>query len=216
MTPTTPKIYRFSYSCYCLKVEKALDLLEVKYERVQVPYLNRSELADLTQGYIQVPVLVEESGRVLKDSRAICEFLTSGPSGERLVPKGLEGVVWAYHDWSDNQLEDVMFRIASPLVSRTFKSLEEKAFYTFIKERKYGKNCIQTWETKSQELLANARDLLAPTEKTLSQREFLLGAHPTLADAALYGQFAMLDEAGLNIERNFGTVFAHWFDAIKR
>ena len=210
------KVFRFNYSCYCLKVEKALDLLGMEYERVQVPYLNRAELVELTGGYIQVPVIVDDSGRVHRESRAICEFLSTSFGDTRLVPKGLEAAIWAYHDWSDNQLEDVMFRIASPLVQQTFKSPQEKAFYTLIKERKYGKGCVQTWEKESAELLSQAREILTPTEKTLSEQEFIIGDCPTLADAALYGQFAMLDEAGVKIEVDFGKVFSRWFEEMKK
>ena len=36
------KIYRFNYSCYCLKVEKALDITGIKYEKVHVAYLDSS------------------------------------------------------------------------------------------------------------------------------------------------------------------------------
>src|SRR5438309_1744632 len=103
------KVFRFNYSCYCLKVEKALDLVGVAFERVPVPYLNRAELVELTGGYIQVPVLLDDSGQVIIDSRRICESIAKGPHGQRLVPVGFEAVIWAYHDWCDSVLEDVMF-----------------------------------------------------------------------------------------------------------
>jgi glutathione S-transferase len=209
------KVFRFDHSCFCLKVEKALDLVGTSFERVQVPYLNRAELAQLTGGYIQVPVVVTDSGQVLVDSRTICEFLVAGPEGERLVPKGSEAVIWAYHDWCDHQLEDVLFRLVAPLVLRKIQSVEEKSFYTFIKERKFGKGCIARWETTSDELLRRGRELLAPTQATLRDQAFIVCDDPTLADAALYGQVAMLAEAGRDIERDLGPVFLRWFESMQ-
>lgn len=209
------KVFRFYYSPYCLKVEKALELMDLPFERVNVPYLDRSAIVDLTGGYIHVPVLVDDAGQVRKESKSICEFLVSLPSGERLVPKGLDAAIWAYHDWCDNQLEDVIFRIASPLVRRTFKSPQERAFFTLIKERKFGQGCLESWEEDSDNLLKRARKLLNATEKTLSEQAFVMGEKPSLADAALFGEFAMLDQAGRDIGKDFGQVFHRWFQTLK-
>jgi glutathione S-transferase len=46
-----------------------------------------------------------------------------------------------------------------------------------------------------ESLVQRARKLLAPSLRTLAAREFLFGATPTLADAALYGVCMMLEEA---------------------
>ena len=72
------KLYRFRYSPYARKVQMVLDLLGKPYELVEVPYLERDELARLTGGYIHVPVLVDDDGRVVCDSRRICEHLLDG------------------------------------------------------------------------------------------------------------------------------------------
>jgi glutathione S-transferase len=67
--------------------------------------------------------------------------------------------------------------------------------YVLIKERKFGAGCIDAWERDRSALIQRARVLLAPTLQTLAAQRFLFGEHPTLADAALYGQCAMI-EAG--------------------
>ena len=59
------KLYRFRYSPYARKVQMLLDLLGAKYELVEVSYTQRGELADLTGGYIQVPVLLTDYGRAI-------------------------------------------------------------------------------------------------------------------------------------------------------
>lgn len=63
------KLYRFPYSCYARKVQCVLDLMGAQYETIDVPFGDRTELAELTGGYIQVPVLVMDDGTVIKDSR---------------------------------------------------------------------------------------------------------------------------------------------------
>jgi glutathione S-transferase len=193
--PWLMKLYRFRYSPYARKVQMLLDLLGKRYELIEVPYGDRDEIAALTGGYIYVPVLVDDGGKVTVESRDICERLLAGDAGERLVPAPLAGPIWAYADFCDGPLEDVLFRIASPAVRDAWPSPGERALYVLIKERKFGAGCVSAWERDREALIARAQRLLAPTFDTLAQRPFLFGEQPTLADAALYGLGAML-EAG--------------------
>ncbi|HMI83422.1 MAG TPA: glutathione S-transferase family protein [Polyangiaceae bacterium] len=188
------KLYRLRYSPYAVKVQMVLDLLPAHYEIVDVPYGKRDELAALTGGYIQVPVLVDDTGAVTVESRAICEKLLAGPAGKRLVPAPLEGPIWAYADFADNVLEDVMFRLASPAIRDTWTNPFERALYVFVKERKFGAGCVDAWQKDAEQLVRRTQHLLAPTLSTLEQSPFLFGAFPTLADAALYGECRMIEE----------------------
>jgi glutathione S-transferase len=112
----------------------------------------------------------------------------------RLVPSPLEGPIWAYADFADNTLEDVLFRLASPSIRDAWTDPFERALYVFVKERKFGPGCVDVWQRDTDALIERARHLLAPTLSTLEQRPFLFGESPTLADAALYGGFAMIEE----------------------
>jgi glutathione S-transferase len=188
------KLYRFRYSPYARKVQMLLDLMGQRYEAVEVSYSDRDELATLTGGYIHVPVLVDDAGGVLTESRTICERLLVGEAAARLVPSPWEGPVWAFHDYVDGPLEDVLFRIASPAVRDAWPRPGERALYTLVKERKFGAGCLDAWLAGRDALIARARHLLAPTLKTLAARPFLFGDAPTLADACLYGQCAMIEE----------------------
>ena len=190
------KLYRFRYSPYARKVQMLLDLLGAEYELVEQSYTDRRELAELTSGYVQVPVLLADDGCAIVESRAICEHLLSGPAGMKLVPSPLEGPIWAYADFADGPLEDVLFRIASPDIRSAWPSAAERGLYTYVKERKFGAGCVDAWLRDRAQLVQRARSLLAPTLKTLTQRPFLFGERPTLADAALYGSCAMLEAAG--------------------
>jgi len=193
-TPGGMKLYRFRYSPYARKVQAVLDLVGARYDLVEVAYCDRDELATLTGGYIHVPVLVDDAGVVVTESRAICQHLVASPSGKKLVPSPLEGPIWAYHDFVDGPLEDPLFRIGSPAVRDAWARPGERAMYVLVKERKYGAGCVDAWERERDALVAKARELLAPTLETLAARPFLFGDAPTLADAALYGQCAMLEE----------------------
>ena len=189
------KLYRFRHSPYARKVQMLLDLMGRRYELVEVPYGDRTEIATVTGGYIYVPVLVADDGKVTVESRDICEVLLVGDAAARLVPAPFQGPIWAYADFSDGPLEDVIFRIASPAVRDSWPSVSDRAMYVLVKERKFGAGCVTAWERDRDVLIAKARRLLAPTLATLAEKPFLFGERPTLADAALYGNCAMLEEA---------------------
>ena len=219
------KLYRLTYSPYARKVQLLLDLLGRTYTAVEVPYSDRTELATVTGGYIYVPVLVDDDGTVVCDSRRICEHILVGPAGHRtqtaadaagaMVPAPWDGPIWAYHDWCDGPLEDVLFRIASPIVRDRWQSPSDRALYVLIKERKFGAGCVDAWERDREGLEARGRALLAPSARTLAARPFLFGDAPTLADVALYGQFAMLAAADRALPARFGAQFPAWISRLE-
>jgi glutathione S-transferase len=208
------KLYRFAHSPYVHKIQALLELLGKPYTAVDVPFCDRLELATLTGGYIHVPVLVDEDGSVVCDSRRIAERLVGQPGGALMVPSPWEGPIWAYGDWVDGPLEDVLFRLASPGVRARFRRADERAFYTLIKERKFGSGCVDQWAQQRDELIARGRALLAPTARTLAAQPFLFGTRPTLADAALYGQFAMLAADETIAPASLGEVFPAWLERL--
>jgi glutathione S-transferase len=189
------KLYRLRYSPYARKVQMLLDLAALQYELIEVSYGDRNELAKLTGGYIYVPVLVDDGGQVILESRVISDVIVSRREAKHLVPSPFEGPIWAYADFVDGPLEDILFRIASPAVRDAWATPFERALYVLIKERKFGAGCVEAWERDRKSLVAKARQLLAPTLATLEQTPFLFGQKPTLADASLYGNCAMLEEA---------------------
>ena len=205
------KLFRLRYSPYARKVQILLDLQGRDYLAVEVPYGDRSELARLTGGYIYVPVLVDDDGTVITESRRICERLVSDRPGAGFVPAPLDGPIWAYHDWCDGPLEDLVFRIGSPLVRDQWPTEWERALYVLIKERKFGAGCVDAWQRDRADLIARANALLAPSVRTLAAQPFLFGAKPTVADAALYGQFAMLDAVDARLLGAFAPEIAAWF-----
>ena len=208
-------LYRFAYSCYARKVQAVLDLMKAEYQIREVPFGDRTELVTITNGYVQVPVMVDDNDSVVVDSRAICERLTMDPRGKWLVRNDAAGPIWAYSDWCDSQLEDVMFRLASPHIRCQFSSAADRAMFTFIKERKYGKGCVEEWERNHKQLIDQASQLLDPTRTTLASQGFIFGTRPSLADAALFGQFAMIETAGKQLPTKFGPEFTQWLQRLR-
>src|SRR5450755_853676 len=123
--PHMAKIFRFDYSPYAYKVQCALDLLGRSYQIVEVPYNDRSDLLAVTGGSLSIPVFVDDDGKIIEDSRRICAHLAAGPGGELLVPPRLAGPIWAYADFCDGALEDVLFRLAAPGIRRRFATLSD-------------------------------------------------------------------------------------------
>jgi glutathione S-transferase len=201
------KLYRFRYSPYARKVQMLLELAELPHEVVEVRYGEREELAQLTGGYIHVPVLVLDDGEVVTESRRICERLVARSEARHLVPPSLRAAVWAFHDFIDGPVEDVLFRIASPAVREKWPTAWERALYTLIKERKFGAGCVDAWAAGRAQLIDRAKSVLEPARQTLAEQPFVFGDALTLADAALYGQWAMLEAESPELLREISPVF---------
>jgi glutathione S-transferase len=202
------QLYRFRYSPYARKVQMLLDLAAIPHEVIEVRYGEREALAKLTGGYIHVPVLVDDDGTVVVESRAICERLCGRPAARSFVPAALDAGVWAFCDHVDGPIEDVLFRIASPSVRDHWTTAWERSLYTLIKERRYGVGCIDGWLAERAALVERARIMLEPSRRTLGSQPFVFGDAPTLADAALYGQWAMLEAAEPELLERISPVFA--------
>jgi glutathione S-transferase len=201
------KLYRFRYSPYARKVQILLELAALPHEVIEVRYGEREELARLTGGYIHVPVLALDDGEVITESRRICEHLLARPEARHLVPPQLRAAIWGFHDFIDGPVEDVLFRLASPAVRAKWPTAWERALYTLIKERKFGAGCVDAWDAARPELIERARHVLEPTRQTLAAQPFVVGDAVTLADASLYGQWAMLEAESPELLDQISPVF---------
>lgn len=211
----TIRLHQFLHSPYAAKVRKCLELKGLAFEVVEVPYMDRRELVALTGGSL-VPA-IQDGGTAMAESARITAYLdaTYAPSLRRdpLAPV-LEG-------WADNVLEDVAFRIASPGLQERFAELQggrqdAAALFRLLKERKFGPGCIEVWRAARGSLTERLLELLRPIEAAIADREFILGASPTLADAAVWGELWML-ETGLPgfVEQNLSGLAA-WFRRVSK
>jgi glutathione S-transferase len=190
------KLYQFSYSPFAAKVRKCLELKGLAFEIVEVPYMDRRELVALTGGSILVPVLAD-GPTVVSNSPRITAYLDERypPS---LRPGPLGGPVTVFEQWADEILEDVAFKIAAPTQEQTMAARnggrqDAAAMYRFVKERKFGVGCIDAWRAGEAQLIEKLSALLAPLAVTVAEQPYFFGERPTVADAAVYGIFYMLD-----------------------
>ncbi|MEL6319341.1 MAG: glutathione S-transferase [Cyanobacteria bacterium J06626_14] len=187
------KLYRFPYSCYALKVQYLLDKLNLEYETIDVPYTDRTELVEVTGGRVVVPAIAV-GDRVIVESRNICEYLLDLTPNE-LVPEGQEAVIWAYGDWCDSTVEDVLFRIATPGIAEKFSTVFEKALFAYVKERRFGAGCVELWRNTQPQLITKAKDLLQKTIQSIAINGYVVGKSITYADITLLGHLAMVEYA---------------------
>lgn len=189
------RLYGFSYSPYVAKVRKCLELKGIAFEYVEVPYLDRRELVAVTGGTVHVPVLAD-GPVVVTDSARITAWLD-----DRHAPSlRADPAAVVYEGWADNVLEDVAFRVATPGLEARFAELQggrtdAGALFRLVKERKFGPGCVDAWKRDAAALTARTLELLAPAARAVAARPFLLGDRPSLADAAVFGQLAMLEVA---------------------
>ena len=199
------KLYQFIYSPYAAKVRKYLELQKRSFDIVEVPYMDRQEVAKLS-GQIVLPVLVD-GATVVADSARITAYL-DGPNRDAAAV--------VFEQWADSVFEDVAFRLASPHVEKRMIELnpgreDARAMYRYVKERKFGAGCIDQWAANSKELTAKLRALLAPLTAKLAAQPFLLGDKPTLADAAVWGNLAMLEWATPGFVAREVPEISEWF-----
>ncbi len=188
------KLYQFAYSPFVAKVRKCLEWKGLAYQPVEVPYLDRRELVEVSGG-VMVPVLVDGT-TVVRDSARITAYLDErhAPS---LRPGPLRGPATALERWADEVVEEIAFKLAAPglehHVARVNGRVDAGPMFRLVKERRYGAGCLDAWRAAEPELAARLADELAPTAATLAEQPFLLGDRPTVADAALYGMFVMME-----------------------
>ncbi len=204
------KLYRFSYSPYARKVQTLLELLGRPYVAVDVPYSDRNELARSRA----VTSTCRSSWMTTARWCAIRPGSVPAPAGGP-GRRGDDPGVAGRPDVGLPRLvrqhaggRDVPHRLAGD--TRSLEQPGDRALYVLIKERKFGAGCVDRWLQERDELVARANALLEPTRRTLAAQPFVFGARPTLADAALYGEFAMLEAADPGLLERFPGELRDW------
>lgn len=187
------RLYGMSFCPFAAKVRKCLELKGIAFEAVDVPLLDRRALVRVTGGGIQMPVL-EDGGEVVSGSARITSYLD-----ERYAPSlRADPLAVVVEGWADGPLDDVILRLATPGLEARMAELnggreDAAGMFRFLKERRYGAGCVDGWKKEAESLSARAAELLAPLGRILAGSPFLLGAAPSLADAAVFGQLHMLE-----------------------
>lgn len=205
------RLLQFPYSPFAAKIRCCAKLAKVPLEVVDVPYTDRAELVRLT-GAMYVPVLVD-GDRVTTESSKIVALLDERAGG-KLRANPLSVVI---EQWADEWFQETAFKFCCPALEDRMgrdQGPEAKALFRLIKERRYGGGAIAQWRADEAKLKAATLELIAPIVEVLRRSPFVLGAEPTLADAAIASQLFMV-EAGIPgfVERELPSLSA-WYQQL--
>lgn len=156
--------YSFPLSGHAHRVALMLSLLDVPHRRVDVDLRQgehkRPEFLKLN-AFGQVPV-IDDNGTVIADSNAILVYLARQYDGTAWLPQDAAGAA-AVQRW--------LSVAAGPLASGPAAARLVTVFGAAF---------------DVEATLARAHALLAVMDQELSQRDFLAGSQPTIADVACY------------------------------
>lgn len=186
------QFHQFAWSPYCLVIRRLLDYGRIPYRSIEVPARDRSSIWRLTrERYYQVPVIRDGRQVVFEtgpDSQVIAKYLDSR-FGLGVFPPEWEGVqdlLWRYFE---NDVEAVGFKL-NDIHWREFVPAADRCGFVRHKERRFGRGCLEEWKANEALLLSQLEGLLAPAERMLAHREFLLSSAPLFVDFCLYGMLA--------------------------
>ena len=184
------RLYDYAASGNCFKVRLALALLGLPYERVAVDIFAGDTLTD---AYAEInllretPVLELDSGERIAQSAAILWYLGEGT---RLLPSDSLSRAQVV-SWLSFEQERIMGGLGNPrfrlLTGRNTSGVEAR--------------------------LETGRGALSVLDAHFAGRDFLVGAHETIADLALFPYVSVAGDAGVDLAR-WPQVVA-WLDRIR-
>ncbi len=194
MKPSRPlRLYRHPLSGHAHRAQLLLSLLGLPHELVTVNLLAGEQKQPeflRRNSFGQVPVL-EDGDVTVPDSNAILVYLAERYDDEgRFWPRSPEGKA-AVQRWLSVAAGQLA---AGPAAARLVRVFQRDIDYA--------------------RTLEIAEQLLNVLERELSEREFLVGSGPTLADVALYTYVAHGPEGGVSLEP-FAAV-RRWLGRIER
>ena len=182
--PATPspgqpiKLYRTALSGHCHRVELFLSLLGLPVEKVDVDMRSGAHKQPdflAMNRFGQVPVMVD-GDVMLADSNAILVYLEARYAPGRWLPRDPVGAAQVQR-WLSVSAGQLAFGPATARVIALFKR-----------------------PVSAQESVSRAQELFAVMEHELSQRAFLAGEQPTLADIANYSYTAHAPEGHVSLQ----------------
>ncbi len=186
------KIYEMAHSPYCIPITRALEALQVEFERVAVPNWDRSEVIRVTGGsYYQVPVLVHGDEVVYETgdwSLDIARYVDRAFAGGRLFPSEFSGIHEILVEFIEDELEGATFKLCDINYVPSIEDPVGRVMVLRHKERKFGRGCLERWREETSSLQCEVDRLLGRFDSRLQSSDFLLGGEaPAYVDFALIG-----------------------------
>jgi len=186
------ELVQFPWSPFCIVQRRILEFSRVPFRIINIPSTDRSLVWKLTrQRYYGVPII--KDGRnvvfeVSEESQVIAKYLDS-KLDLGLFPRELAGVQAILWRHIERQIEDIGFRLNDIYWKELVPKAEHLAWIRH-KERKFGRGCIEQWQSRRKELLAKLEQRLIPFEAMVMYQPFLLGNQPRFVDFNLFGMLA--------------------------
>lgn len=207
------ELIQLPYSPYCLVQSRLLAAARLKFKKVNIPCGDRSLIWRLTRRrYYQVPVL--KHGRTVvfetdEESQVIAKYLDA-EFDLGLFPDELGGVQHLLWRYFESEVEGVGFKLNDIYYQQ---NIPRPQWLDFIrhKERRFGRGCLEQWQSRQVELLSDWAQVLQPCERMLRGKPFLLGERPLFVDFDLWGMLANFLYSG-NYELPAGVpLLSDWY-----
>ncbi len=173
----TMKLYHFPKSGHAHRARLFLSLLDVPHEVIDVDLASGAHKTPeflAMNPFGQVPVL-EDNGVFISDSNAILVYLAKKFGRSDWLPEDAHGAAQVQR-WLSVAAGELMYGPAAARLVTVFG----RAF-------------------NPQEVIARAHNLLPLLEQQLSERDWLVGDHPTIADIAQYSYLAGAPEGNVDM-----------------
>lgn len=185
------KLYHHPLSGHSHRVHLFLSLVGVQHELIEVDLANgahkKPEFLALNR-FGQVPVLAD-GGTIISDSNAILVYVAKKLKLTDWLPESPEGAA-EVQKWLSVSAGQIAYGPAAARLNTVFNA----AF-------------------RADEVIARAHDILAVIEGVLTERTFIAGSTPTIADVALYSYIARAPEGNVDL-KNYAKVRA-WLQRIE-
>jgi len=186
------QLIQFPWSPYCLVQRRILEYSGTRHKLVNIPPSDRTLIWRLSKHrYYHVPLL--QDGRTVvfethENSQVIAKYLELKLALGLFPPQwdGLQTILWRY---IENEVEGLTFKL-NDAHYRHVVPLKEQLAYLRHKERKFGRGCLEEWRARQKLLVEELAGMLAPFERMLARRAFLLDAQPRFVDFDLWGMLA--------------------------
>ncbi|MGY3440469.1 MULTISPECIES: glutathione S-transferase family protein [unclassified Bradyrhizobium] len=171
------KLYHFALSGHAHRARLFMSLLGIPHELVEVDLKSG---AQKTPDYLtlnpfgQVPVL-DDDGTIIPDSNAILVYLATKLGRTDWLPRDAKGAA-AVQRWLSVAAGDLAFGPAAARLVTVFGA-----------------------KFNPEDVIARAHVLLKRLEAHLANRDWLVGAQPTIADVALYSYLSSAPEGNVDL-----------------
>lgn len=230
-TPTIT-LYQFQLCPFCHKVRAALELKGVDYTQIEVAPGRKRELPALPEDAPKKVPVLKIGEQVVWDSTEILKLIdTLVPTGQPLAMLDEHGEInpemLEFEDWVDQQLMTSLPTVIYDSWGNSFKAARITATASNFNWResltvKIGGSIIMRMIAKKILKRVGRTDgqswfteCLDQAEERLTDREFVMGSEPSIADAALHGAFKCVEDFPVFQQMRQRPALASWFDRVQ-